>query len=523
MRFTKLLTLLLIIILGATAPIKQADAGLWSSLTGTSFGDTAVGSFLGGRTSYNSGGLFSDGGLLGSGGVFSGLGSAIETGVGSFGKAVDGIFGNNGLATNGGFSLDLGGVLGSVVNTPIFGGALGVEITRGGNLDIFNTGANILTGVLSGDSFKDAASSTFKDFARSITTSSPALNTALSTAINGGSISDILKGAGRTALSGITTGNAALDRLIRAAADKIGGTLGGIFGSFGLIGGGCGGAGLGGVICNTVYSNQFVPFLFAGLSYLMGLILAIRAIYKVIEHVERPSQVQIWEPLKTFLAGGAFFALPTVINAVYDTVALGIGSFDGSNFNGEGATGAGLDAMLVALMTDIWTPMNMAFSAFAYIAGIILVMIGISRLLKSEQDGPKGPTGIGTFMTFIVAGALLSYDKMLGATAFSLFNGAEGQNAGALVFTAGMTGNEIEHVNAVINAVTAFVAIIGWISFLRGLFLLRGVAEGNQQATTMAAITHIIGGAIAVNLGPMLEAVQATLGITGMNLGVSFG
>ena len=89
------------------------------------------------------------------------------------------------------------------------------------------------------------------------------------------------------------------------------------------------------------------------------------------------------------------------------------------------------------------------------------------------------------------------------------------------MFTGGMTGAEIGHAEAVIAAITAFVAVVGWISFIRGFFILRAVTEGNSQASSMAAFTHIIGGAIAVNLGPMLEAVQVTLGIT--QIGVAYG
>ena len=36
----------------------------------------------------------------------------------------------------------------------------------------------------------------------------------------------------------------------------------------------------------------------------------------------------------------------------------------------------------------------------------------------------------------------------------------------------------------------------------------------------MSAITHLVGGALAVNLGPLLNAVQTTLGIT--DYGITF-
>ena len=50
---------------------------------------------------------------------------------------------------------------------------------------------------------------------------------------------------------------------------------------------------------------------------------------------------------------------------------------------------------------------------------------------------------------------------------------------------------------------------------MRGMFMLREVAEGGQNASMMATLTHIIGGTVAINIIPFLSAVQTTLGISG--------
>jgi hypothetical protein len=83
---------------------------------------------------------------------------------------------------------------------------------------------------------------------------------------------------------------------------------------------------------------------------------------------------------------------------------------------------------------------------------------------------------------------------------------------GMLQYTDGL-GGASEHVHAVISAIIAFSIILGWISLARGLFIVRGVAEGNSQASMMAGITHLIGGVLAINLGSVINAVQETLGI----------
>jgi len=269
---------------------------------------------------------------------------------------------------------------------------------------------------------------------------------------------------------------------------------------------------LGAVISNIVKSNSLVPGLFTGLSYLFGIVLGFMGIMKLKAHAENPNNPEIWDPLKRFAAGGMFFSLPYIAGVVQRTVSKDIDVLGGNSYNTRGATSEGLDGKLVALMQDIWEPMQFLIVGFCYLAGIILIMIGISRLLKTEQEGPKGPTGIGTIFMFLTGGVLLSINSILGAAVNSVFQSGA-QNNAALTYTEGLEG-VAGNANAVIGAIMAFVAIIGWISFIRGFFIMKDVAHGNGQASAMAGITHIIGGAIAVNLGGIIKAVQATLGIT---------
>ncbi len=278
---------------------------------------------------------------------------------------------------------------------------------------------------------------------------------------------------------------------------------------------------LGSVISNLIKSTDGIPGFFTAISYLMGIFFGFWGVLKLKDHVENPNNTPIWDPVKRFATGGAFFALPYVAAATQRTLTGNNSTAaDYSGFNSGGASELGLDGMMVKLIADIWQPMHGLLFGFCYLAGIFLIMLGISRLLKSEQDGPRGPAGIGTIMTFLVGGALVSADKMLGSTLGSLFNDTISDSNGVLNYTAGMDGTALGHAHAVIAAIVAFVAIIGWVSFIRGLFILRGISEGNSQASMMAALTHILGGALAINLGGVIMAVQNTLGIT--DYGITF-
>jgi hypothetical protein len=83
-----------------------------------------------------------------------------------------------------------------------------------------------------------------------------------------------------------------------------------------------------------------------------------------------------------------------------------------------------------------------------------------------------------------------------------------------------MSTAEVAQFYTVVSAVLKFMIMVGLISFVRGIFIIREVAEGNNQASMMSGVTHMVGGALAVNLGPLLNVVQATLNITGF--GVAF-
>lgn len=261
------------------------------------------------------------------------------------------------------------------------------------------------------------------------------------------------------------------------------------------------------------------PALVAAASYTFGIFLAVLGIGKLYEHVQSPNQVSVFDGLKRIGAAAALFSLPIVLEAVQAMMADG--GVDTVFGNVSGATsGAGLDEMMKSFMEDMHAPLVMCIYAFSYFAGLVLVVIGIMRLLKTAQDGPRGPGGIGTIMTFIVAGALLSVDRMMGAWSSSLFGTEDVTIFANLAYTGDMTAAEIDHVHAVISTILMFMTILGWISFVRGWFILRDVAEGSHNASLMAGMTHLFGGALAVNLGPLINAVQDTLGLSAY--GVNF-
>ncbi len=286
------------------------------------------------------------------------------------------------------------------------------------------------------------------------------------------------------------------------------------------------GRSLGDSVCGIIMHVGALPAFLTAIGYLVGLLLGVWGVLKLKAHVLNPQQTSLWDGVSRLVAGGAFFALPAITEVLRntitapwftDTTALAQSTgFSGASGAGLCTGTGGLDIALYCLMADMTTPVHVILNFFSVCAGTILAMIGISRLMKTTQDGARAPGGLGTLMTFASAGALLSYNALMRAFSVSL---------GMAIPTVGLTRTnvakigdladaELMHTQTVISAILKFMIIIGLISFVRGIFIIRSVAEGHGQASLMAGVTHMVGGALAVNLGPLINAVQNTLGIT---------
>lgn len=291
---------------------------------------------------------------------------------------------------------------------------------------------------------------------------------------------------------------------------------------------------LGEVICASWLNSSGIAAFLSGISYMLGLVFGVWALVKIKNHVLNPQQTSLWDGVSRLIAGGAFFALPTVVSAIQMTFlptlsplnayrVPGLGTTTGfqADFSLLGTCGAAtqsLDTVMACFMAEILAPSEVVLNFFGFVAGMIFIMIGISRLIKTAQDGPRGPGGMGTVTTFVIGGVLISATTLIRAISSTMFGDPQTATFATLAYTGGMAPAETDAVYHVISAVLRFMIIVGLISFVRGLFIMREVAEGNQQASLMAAMTHIIGGALAVNLGPLLNAVQQTIGITAFGI-----
>jgi hypothetical protein len=277
------------------------------------------------------------------------------------------------------------------------------------------------------------------------------------------------------------------------------------------------------VINNVVASWSGVTNILSAFAWLAGCFLGVAGIFKFKDHVDNPSQTPLSAGVKRMLAGGMFFSLPFMIRAVRGSLFgnLGVGDNRHTTTGWNSMTGAtlsagGLDKMVVDFISDIARPAELMLVAFSYLSGILLLIVGISRLTKRMEEGPRGPAGIGTIMTFIAAGALFSFGDSIGTFSSSLFGNAQVMTNSAISEEIISDEEDRGRVQAVIEGVMVFVMLVGYIAFIRGWFVLKAFADGQQGATVAQGLTFLLGGSLAINLGELVNALQTTVGIEGI-------
>ncbi len=274
---------------------------------------------------------------------------------------------------------------------------------------------------------------------------------------------------------------------------------------------------MGDVMKNTTKAFSGIPLMLSMISYIAGLFLIVVALIKFKEHVDHPDRAPLSAGVKRFIASGCFLSLPFMVRVMRGSLFAAEDNrpTKGDNFTDPSTAmlDGSVEKMIVDFIGNIAVPASNMLTFFAYIAGIAFLLVGISRLTKRMEDGPRGPTGMGTIMTFIAAGALFSFGNSIGVFASTVF----GDNK--LLMHANIGGNVIaevedrERLQKIIEGLLIFVMLVGYIAFIRGWFVMKAFADGAQGATLAQGLTFLIGGTIAINLGELINVLSATVGI----------
>lgn len=148
-------------------------------------------------------------------------------------------------------------------------------------------------------------------------------------------------------------------------------------------------------------------------------------------------------------------------------------------------------------------------TAFAYVGGLAFVFKGIFKLKKygEMRTMMSGHADLkGALIVLFIGTVLIYYPSLEQSMLLTLFNDTA---ISPLEYS-----NRISLSYQAYQALLMCVQLVGSISFIRGWFMLSHLAEQSQQNTLGKALTHIIGGIMAINIQGTINVIQGTLGIT---------
>lgn len=173
-----------------------------------------------------------------------------------------------------------------------------------------------------------------------------------------------------------------------------------------------------------------------------------------------------------------------------------------------GKTDGGIGGALVKAVADLEPGVTALIWAVCYLLAVLAFVQGCLRLLRHANAGGAGPPLWGAAMSFAIAGVLAALPGVLAAAGETLFGGTTAVSA-----TLGYGGGGRGYA-PLLAALAWIVQLVGLIGFVKGIYVLRGASDGVPGATVSGASMHIVGGAMAWHILPLLAAVQTTLGIS---------
>jgi hypothetical protein len=279
---------------------------------------------------------------------------------------------------------------------------------------------------------------------------------------------------------------------------------------------------IGDVICNFQTNAGVFPYIVVVVCYISGIYLIVNGVLTLRKHVEAGGQQSHIVPgLVKLAVGGVLTCLPTLAMILQISFVGGLSS--SSDFGCEANTvtattsTSSLDVILNNFVDNIHQPMFYFLAALSVFVGLNYIARGLFKAAKTGTD-PRAAAPHVIIAYLFLGSILITGGGMLWRTTYSIFGtdtinsmkSFSGINWSRLGASGDFTGAD-----SAVQAVLAFIQIIGAIAFLRGWMILKGAVEGSSQDTIPKGITHIIGGVLAINIDRTLKIIDNTFG-TGM-------
>ena len=286
---------------------------------------------------------------------------------------------------------------------------------------------------------------------------------------------------------------------------------------------------LGDIICNLTGQASVFSYILNAVSYVIGCFLGARGLYMLRDHFFNPNQSKIPASVAHLVVSGFFMSLPSFAGVIQNTLFSGIsgsgnvGCYPGTVSGGSASDPTDLSTMFQNFADNIYEPMLYLLAVLGWAIGLYLIAKGLMKCARIGTD-PKAAASHGIIINFVVGAVLISMSEMLPTVIASVFGVGDADSASSfasLINWSTVTNDtDTTAANKTVQSCLMFVQVIGAIAFLRGWLMLKTAVEGSggPNQTVPQGLTHIIGGAMAINIGTMVQIIDHTIG-TGLTGG----
>ena len=276
---------------------------------------------------------------------------------------------------------------------------------------------------------------------------------------------------------------------------------------------------LGSIFCNAYANTKPFGTRFSYISYVVGACFLVQGIHHLRSHAESPHNHSLRGGLGMLAGAGGLLSMPAVVSTLITSLfTTGGGGSSSCAPGGNGGGGAQLDQMIVGFVTNIKSPLISLVSIIAVVCGTWMMIHGVMKASKYGVD-PKSNSINSIIANLLFGAVLMSVGTSLNTVLGSLF-GAGVTSNGTTITSDAVTkwkfvsdvGGGAASFGAAVAAALTFFQLIGIIAFVRGLLILKKVVEGGGNASMAQGLTHIVGGALAVNIASFIQIMDATFG-----------
>jgi intracellular multiplication protein IcmC len=176
---------------------------------------------------------------------------------------------------------------------------------------------------------------------------------------------------------------------------------------------------------------------------------------------------------------------------------------------------------ILSNISRVFAPLTLLVLMISYVAGIFFIFRALMLFKKFGSGQTQGEIGqpllylfVGTVLIFLPTTTDVTMNSLFGQTR-SIFSG--GVNYGALgtgssLMSYGNTSGIGQQWSSLANTLVLYMQFLGFLSFVRGWFIIAKSSTPNQQGGGIAkGLTHIIGGIALVNIVTVMNILSNTI------------